>query len=102
MKNKVTISYGEGNAPWEDANEVYKALKTLGYERSAEKETCVGEVVLEKEIDSKANALQKVTQELQNGMDKNELRVRSIDKVQDGSEVKYTISVVELNKNRDS
>lgn len=102
MKNKVTISYGEGNVPWEDANEVYKVLKTLGYERNVEKETCIGEVVLEKEVDSKLNVLQKVTQELQEGMDKDELRVRSIDKAQNGNEVKYTISVVELNKNIDS
>lgn len=43
-----------------------------------------------------------MTQELQEGMDKDELRVRSIDKAQDGNEVKYTISVVELNKNIDS
>lgn len=102
MKNKVTISYGEGNVPWEDANEVYKVLKTLGYEQNAGKETCIGELILEKETDSKANALQKVTKELQEGMDKNDLRVKSVDKVQDDNEVKYTISVVELNKNRDS
>ncbi|MEM5659932.1 hypothetical protein AAHB50_31965 [Bacillus toyonensis] len=102
MKNKVTIYYGEGNAPWEDANEVYKVLKTLGYERNAEKETCIGEVILEKEIDSKENVLQKVTQGLQNGMDNNELIIRSIDKARYGSQVKYTINVVELNKNIDS
>ncbi|MDA1974245.1 hypothetical protein PDL13_26605 [Bacillus cereus] len=102
MKNKVIISYGEGNIPWEDANVVYKTLKTLGYERNAEKEMCIGELVLEKETDSKVNALQKITKELQEGMDKNELRVRSVDKAQDGNEVKYTISVVELNENIDS
>ena len=102
MKNKVTISYGEGNAPWEDANEVYKVLKALGYERNVEKETCIGEVVLEKEIDSKANVLQKVTQELQEGMNKNELKIRSIDRARYGSEVKYTINIVELHKSIDS